>query len=100
MPLKLGVIQIQKDKEGSNLIEIILGSIIGTVVSLIIAEMYHRRSSRGLKREIDLLEQTNKKLLKTLDDVIDNQDFIAEKTEIIHNHSVRGTPDDPDYPYK
>lgn len=58
MPLKLGVIQIQKDKEGSNLIEIILGSIIGTVVSLIIAEMYHRRSSRGLKREIDLLEQT------------------------------------------
>jgi len=82
------------------MIEIILGSIIGAVVSLIIAEIYHRRANRGLKKEIDLLEQANKKLMETIDEVIDNQEFIAEKTEIIHNHSIIGTPDDPDYPYK
>lgn len=82
------------------MVEIIIGSIIGALVSLIIAEIYHRRASKGLQNEIELLEGANKKLLKTLDEVIDSQESIAEKTEVIHDHTVAGTPDDPDYPYK
>jgi len=74
-------------------IEIIFGAIIGAIISLSIAELYHRRSSRELESLINKL----KDMLKSLEEW---QEYHDEILQIIRKHVARGTPDDPEFPYK
>lgn len=75
------------------MIEIIFGAIIGAIISLSIAELYHRRSSRELESLINKL----KDMLKSLEEW---QEYHDEILQIIRKHVARGTPDDPEFPYK
>lgn len=82
------------------MIEIIIGAVIGAVVSLAIAETYHRRSSRETKKELDRLAKLNDSISAELDEVSSLVGSVRESSELIQKHVVAGTSDDPEYPYK
>jgi gas vesicle protein len=82
------------------MIELIIGAVIGTLVSIAIAEVYHRRSSKGLREEIDSLRDANKSLSESVEELNSAAQYSVELGEIIRKHAVAGTPDDPDFPYK
>ena len=71
----------------------ILGSIIGALTSLIITHFYYKKAGS----ELD--EQT-KMLGKIVNDSQELLESIAKDSEIIRKHSVAGTIDDPEFPYK
>jgi len=81
-------------------IELIIGSIVGVIVSLTIAEVYHRRASKETKSEIDRLSKLSEELSETLQEVQTILYSSAETTKIVEKHVVAGTSDDPNYPYK
>jgi gas vesicle protein len=87
-------------EEDWTMIELIIGSIVGAIVSLIIAEIYHRRASKETKSEIDRLSKLSEELRKALQNVQIILYSTSENTEIVKKHSVAGTPDDSNYPYK
>ena len=80
--------------------EIVIGAVIGTVVSVAIAEIYHRKASKGTLKELDKLSSLNKQISSTLEDAITVIGHSAEDTKVIKKHAVLGTPDDPEFPYK
>ena len=82
------------------MIEMIIGAFIGAVISLVIAEVYHRRSSRSMNDQILRLEEKNIHLGKMLDNLEEWQKQHFEDLQMIRKHSVAGTPDDPNFPYK
>ena len=82
------------------MVELIIGALIGTVISIAIAEIYHRRSSAGLRQELQRLEASNEKMRQSIKDLDEVASKISEDTELTKRHTVAGTPDDPDYPYK
>lgn len=82
------------------MLDIIIGAIIGAIVSLIIAETYHRRASKETAKELEKLSNLNTEISSTLGNAIAVISETAETTELIKQHAVAGTPDDPDYPYK
>jgi len=82
------------------LIEIVIGSVIGAIVSLIIAELYHRRASKETAKEMDRLASLNSEISETLDNATSLIESSSESTETIKKHAIAGTPDDPEYPYK
>lgn len=82
------------------MIELILGAVIGGIVSLIVSEVYHRRAAKELNDETTKLKKVNAEIVANIDSLLEIQEDISEKTETIFKHSVAGTPDDPDYPYK
>lgn len=82
------------------MIEIVIGAVIGTIVSLLIAEVYHRRSSRDMNELIAKLEKKNQKLGEMLTNLDEWQEQHFDDLQMIRKHSVAGTTDDPDYPYK
>jgi len=82
------------------MIELIIGAFIGAITSIAIAEIYHRRSSSSLRKEIERLEASNNTLLqsiKNLEDLISN---IKNDTEVTRQNVIVGTPDVPRFPYK
>ena len=82
------------------MIEIVIGAVIGAFVSLIIAEIYHRRASKETSKEIEKLSALNSETRETLDEAIAIIAKSSESTELIRRHAVMGTTDDPEYPYK
>lgn len=82
------------------MIGIIVGSIIGAIVTLFVAEIYFRRSTKDLNNQI---ENLNNKITE-LNDIVDNleswQELHSENLHIIKKHAAVGTIDDPEYPYK
>ena len=82
------------------MIELLIGSIIGTITSLIISEIYFRRASNEMTKEIGNLKSANLKLEESLKYIEDITANLIEDSEIIRKHSVSGTIDDPKYPYK
>jgi len=82
------------------MIGIIIGAVIGAVISVTIAERYHRRSSAGLRKEIERLEASNEAMRQSINDLDELTSKIGEDTEVTKRHTVAGTPDDPDYPHK
>ncbi len=78
----------------------VVGAIIGAVVSWSIAHKYHKKASDEFQAQIDAITLLNKDLAKAVSEIIDVSEFTAEKAEIIMKHVAMGTPDDPDYPYK
>jgi len=82
------------------MIKIIMGAVIGALVSFAIAEVYHRRSRKGLQKEIDSLRDANQSLSESLEEINSAAQYSADLSEIIRKHAVAGTPDDPDFPYK
>jgi gas vesicle protein len=80
--------------------EIVIGAIIGAFVSLIIAELYHRRAGKETAKELEKLANLNVEITNTLNDAISIISESAENTELIKQHAVVGTSDDPEYPYK
>lgn len=82
------------------MIEIVIGAVIGTVVSVSIAEVYHRRSSRAMNALIARLEEKNQKLGEMLTNLDEWQEQHFDDLQMIRKHSVAGTTDDPEFPYK
>ncbi|MGA2300222.1 MAG: hypothetical protein ABSG77_05960 [Candidatus Acidiferrum sp.] len=80
--------------------EIILGAILGTLTSLIIAHVYYRRSTRDLEHEVDALRKELVNLKAMSQELQEAADSILESTEVTKKHVVVGTLDDPEYPYK
>lgn len=82
------------------MIEMIIGAIIGALVSLLIAEIYHRRASKSLKAEIDKLKELNQSMMESMNLLEEMSLTIGEDVSIARKHSAKGTPDDPEFPYK
>ncbi|EOB3921722.1 hypothetical protein ACIJC2_004645 [Vibrio parahaemolyticus] len=82
------------------MLDIVIGAVIGAIVSLIIAETYHRRASKETARELEKLSALNKEISNALESAASVIAETAEDTEIIKRHAILGTPNDPDYPYK
>ncbi len=82
------------------MVELVIGAIIGAAVSLFIAEVYHSRSSKDLTQLISRLEDKNIKMGVMLDNLEEWQSQHFEDLQMIRKHSVLGTRDDPNYPYK
>lgn len=80
--------------------EIILGCVIGAVTSLVISEVYYRRTSKDMKIEIDRLKNENDELKKSVGYLENTANDLKDDTEMIRKHTVRGTTDDPEFPYK
>ena len=78
----------------------IYGAVIGAIISIIIAELYHRRASRETQKEIDCLKKLSSELKESLEEVKETSFYTANVTDKVKEHIVRGTPDDPNYPYK
>jgi len=83
-----------------DMFEIILGAILGTLTSLIIAHVYYRRSTRDLEHEVDALRKELVNLKAMSQELQEAADSILESTEVTKKHVVVGTLDDPEYPYK
>ena len=82
------------------MIELVLGAAIGALVSVLIAEIYHRRSSRDLNDLIGRLQDKNEKLGEMISNLESWHELHSDDLQTIRKHSVAGTPDDPEYPYK
>ena len=82
------------------MIELIIGAILGTLGSLAVSHFYYRRSSQDFEKEVDRLRSQLSKLQELMDavqsDTVDLLNDVAKVKKI----AGRGTPDDPDYPYK
>ena len=75
------------------MLELIIGSVIGAIISLVIAEVYWRRSSYGLRKEVDRLHSIQEDIESVLMEV-------AGDVTLAKRHIGKGTHDDPDFPYK
>lgn len=53
----------------NKMVELVIGAVIGAVVSLLIAEVYHKRSSKDLTQLISRLEDKNVKMGEMLDNL-------------------------------
>ncbi len=82
------------------MLELIIGSIIGAILSILIAEVYHRRASKETQSEIKKLKSLSEELKKSLEEIEQYSLYAAETAETIVKHVAFGTPDDPEYPYK
>lgn len=82
------------------MLELITGAAIGAIVSIAIAEIYHRRASKETQKEINNLKILAKELQETINETKESSQYIAEQTELVKKHVVAGTSDDPDFPYK
>jgi uncharacterized protein YbgA (DUF1722 family) len=82
------------------MVELIIGASIGAFVSLLIAEVYHRRSSNNLNQLIARLQEKNEKLGEMIADLEEWHKLHYDDLQIIRKHAVVGTPDNPEYPYK
>jgi gas vesicle protein len=82
------------------MIELIIGSIIGAAVTFVAAEIYFRRSSRDLNKQIENLDNRIVKLNDLVDNLENWQELHSDNLQIIKKHAVAGTVDDPEYPYK
>lgn len=82
------------------MIELVIGSVIGAIVSLLVAELYHRRASKETAKEMDRLAKLNSEIRETLDHATSMIEVSSKSTETIKKHAIAGTPDDPEYPYK
>ncbi|WP_143026639.1 hypothetical protein [Ferrimonas sediminum] len=83
-----------------EVILMIIGALIGAVISWSIAHKYHKKASDEFQVQIDAITQLNKDLAQSVGELIDVSNFTAEKAEMIEKHAVAGTSDDPNYPYK
>ena len=83
-----------------RMFDIILGAILGTLTSLIIAHFYYRRSTQDLEREVDDLRKELANLKSTSQQLQETADSILASAELTKKHVIIGTPDDPKYPYK
>lgn len=73
--------------------DLITGCVIGALASLVIAHAYYKRASRDLNIAIS-------KLQNLADEIKHTSDEIYNDVNISKKHIVRGTIDDPEFPYK
>lgn len=82
------------------MIELVTGAALGALVSLMIAEVYHRCSSRDLNEIIEGLQGKSSTLGEMIANLEDWHELHYDDLQMIRKHLVIGTPDDPEYPYK
>ncbi|SDX46224.1 hypothetical protein [Nitrosomonas oligotropha] len=82
------------------MIELIIGAILGTIGSLVIAHFYYQKSSCELNKSIADLKNEIESLKIITKSLNEASGLILEDTELIRKHAVIGTTDDPEYPYK
>lgn len=80
--------------------EILVGALISLIITLIIAHIYFKKSSKDLSIQIEKLEIENQNLKDMILELRIFVDNLLDESSIIKNHIVHGTIDDPEYPYK
>lgn len=80
--------------------ELILGSIIGAIVSISIAEIYHRRNSGDTQRKMKELAMMYDDLIYMIGRAKEEAENAGRKAEEAWEATVAGTPADPDFPFK
>ncbi len=82
------------------MIELFIGAILGTVGSLAISHVYYKKSSCDLNMLILSLKCEIETLKNTSQEIEIASASIAADTRVIRQHSVIGTSDDSEFPYK
>ena len=82
------------------MIELIIGAILGTIGSLVIAHFYYQKSSYELDKSIADLKSEIESLKIVTESLNEASGLILKDIELIRKHAVIGTTDDPEYPYK
>lgn len=82
------------------MLELIIGAVLGSIGSLVIAHFYYRKSSHDLEGSIVLLKREIEYLRNVTRELQDASHMISSDTEIIRKRVVLGTLEDPEYPYK
>lgn len=87
--------------------EVVVGAILGTLTSIVIAEIYQRRSNRVMDRRLLQIRELHEQLDAMLQDAVYFSEKAARKADEATRQAkeawlvgVRGTPEDPDFPYK
>jgi hypothetical protein len=79
---------------------LILGAILGTIGSLVVSHFYYKRSSKDFEKELDRLRNQLDTLKNLLGDLESNTEYLISGVDTVKKITVRGTTDDPEYPYK
>ena len=82
------------------MIETIIGAIIGAVVSIIISETYYKKTSKGTERILSEFKENNDELKGLIENLEEWQNASSRLIDEIHKQSIKGTPMDPEFPYK
>lgn len=82
------------------MLELVFGALLGSIVSLLIAEAYHRRSSADMERRLKELDALIQDLMYAIEKTNDKVELTARKVEETRLDVVAGTPSHPDWPYK
>lgn len=78
----------------------IIGCIIGTIVSIIIAHIYYKKATDDLEQlKLDIKSETDK-LIKISEFISEDTAQTQRDAEMIKKHVTNNTIDDPDFPYK
>ena len=78
----------------------ILGMVLSGILSLIIAHFYYKKASKDLRIEATNLRELNNELKGLIVKLNELDENIMEDTDKIRKIIIRGTSDDPQYPYK
>jgi len=78
----------------------IFGLILSGFVSLIIAYLFYKRSTKDLKHETLTLQSLNSELTSQVKSLEETITFIQDDAYSIRRTVTKGTVDNPDYPYK
>lgn len=82
------------------MIETIIGAFIGAIITIVIAEIYHRRTSESTNRILIDFRQNNTELKSLIENLEEWQKVSTGLINDIHEESVKGTDKDPNFPYK
>ncbi|MDL5055765.1 hypothetical protein QQ056_19745 [Oscillatoria laete-virens NRMC-F 0139] len=82
------------------MIEIIAGFILGTLSSLLISHYYSQQASRELRHLINSIKEQNNNLKDNIKCLEKWHEVTYDDIQTIWKSSLRGTPEDPEYPYK
>ena len=80
--------------------DVVLGAVLGSLVSLVLAEVYYRRSSADLRQQVSELCELNEKLRESSEAVEGLLGTVGKDVALARKHAVIGTTDDPEFPYK
>lgn len=82
------------------MIELIIGAILGALASLTITHIYYRKSSIELENLINNLKIEVNSLQNITEELQNTSNINLEYSTIIKKYAIKGTVDDPEYPYK
>lgn len=82
------------------MVEMLLGSVIGAVISVLLAEWYQRRASKEFDRRMSDFEELHADLRCLIHDVQEEAEQAKTHAYNAYLQSVGNTPEHPDFPFK